>query len=130
MPPDPLKSPLCFEPFNSDMVRLSNALPNPIQAALFINIKTEGHNVAVFIFTTVTVIFLPLSFVTSYMGMNTKDIRDLDQGQWLFWAVAGPLSVAVLLLLWLIVGWGQRWRMSHQARRVHEAEDWKWGHQD
>ena len=101
-----------------------------IQAALFINIKTEGQNVAIFVFTTVTVIFLPLSFVTSYLGMNTKDIRDLNQSQWLFWAIGGPLTVAILLFLWLIVEWGQRWRMSRQARRAHDAEDWKWDHQD
>src|SRR5688572_25633063 len=117
-------------PRNGDFVSPSNAILSLIQAALFINIKTEGQNVAIFVFTTVTVIFLPLSFITSYMGMNTKDIRDLNQGQWLFWAVGGPLTVVGLLVLWLIVGWGQRWRMSLQSRRVRDAEDWKWGHQD
>jgi hypothetical protein len=48
------------------------------------------------VFTIVTVIFLPLSFVTSYFGMNTADIRDMDSRQPLFWAVAIPLTVVTV----------------------------------
>jgi len=35
------------------------------QAVLQLEIKTEGQNTSIFVFTVVTVIFLPLSFVTS-----------------------------------------------------------------
>ncbi|KAF5556588.1 Mg2+ transporter like zinc transport [Fusarium mexicanum] len=59
------------------------------QAALFIKIKAEDQSVAIYLFTFVTVVFLPLSFATNYMGMNTSDIRDMKQGQWIFWAVGG-----------------------------------------
>ena len=48
------------------------------------SIKSEGQGVAIFVFTVVTVVFLPLSTVTSYMGMNASDIRDMGQGQWIF----------------------------------------------
>lgn len=44
------------------------------------------------VFTVVTVIFLPLSFVTSYFGMNASDIRDMDETQAVFWSVAIPLT--------------------------------------
>lgn len=28
--------------------------------------------------------------------MNTADVRELRQGQWIFWTVAGPLASAVI----------------------------------
>ena len=51
-------------------------------------------------FTTVTVFFLPLTMLASVFGMNTNDIRNMNQNQWLFWVIAGPLC-AVGVLLWL-----------------------------
>ena len=100
------------------------------QAALLINVKAEGQGLAIFIFTIVTVIFLPLSFATSYLGMNTSDIRDLEQGQWLLWAIGGPLTVFVVLVAWLIARRGPRWRSARQTRKLMDIEDWKWGYQD
>lgn len=44
-------------------------------------INEEDHGKAILVFTVVTIIFLPLSFVTSYLGMNTSDIRDMDNKQ-------------------------------------------------
>ncbi|KAE8846396.1 hypothetical protein PTNB73_02378 [Pyrenophora teres f. teres] len=58
-----------------------------------LEINEEDHGKAIMVFTVVTVIFLPLSFATSYFGMNTSDIRDMDQTQTLFWSVAIPLTV-------------------------------------
>jgi hypothetical protein len=48
------------------------------------------------VFTVVTVIFMPLSFVTSYLGMNTADIRDMENKQSLFWAIAVPLTAITM----------------------------------
>lgn len=48
------------------------------QAALLLEIRAEGQNTAMFVFTVVAVIFLPLSIVTSYFGMNTSDGRDIE----------------------------------------------------
>ena len=63
--------------------------------------KSRQEN-AVYAFTIVTVIFLPLSAVSSIFGMNTSDMRDLEQGQWLYWATAVPVTLGVILLglLW------------------------------
>ncbi|KAH8905061.1 hypothetical protein BR93DRAFT_945996 [Coniochaeta sp. PMI_546] len=56
---------------------------------------------AIYAFTIVTVIFLPLSAVAGIFGMNTADVRDMDFDQWLYWATAVPVTVAVILLgLW------------------------------
>jgi len=57
-----------------------------------VNIRLEDHGKAVLVFTIVTIIFLPLSFVASYLGMNTNDIRNLRQDQSLFWIIAGSLT--------------------------------------
>lgn len=57
---------------------------------------------AIYAFTIVTVIFLPLSSVASIFGINTKDVRDTDLGQWAYWAAAVPVTAAVVFfgLLW------------------------------
>jgi Mg2+ and Co2+ transporter CorA len=51
-------------------------------------------------FTTVTVFFLPLTMVASVFGMNTNDIRNMPENQWLFWITAGPLCASGLIM-WL-----------------------------
>ncbi|KZF19587.1 hypothetical protein L228DRAFT_250628 [Xylona heveae TC161] len=61
-----------------------------------VNMRQEDHGKAILVFTVVTLIFLPLSFVTSYFGMNTSDIRDMAAGQGIFWAVAGTVTLLVV----------------------------------
>jgi hypothetical protein len=60
-----------------------------------IAIVEEGDSKAIFIFTLVTIVFLPLSFVSSVFGMNTVDVRDMASTQKLFWIVALPVTAAV-----------------------------------
>ncbi|KAF2489673.1 hypothetical protein BU16DRAFT_544052 [Lophium mytilinum] len=59
-------------------------------------INEEDHGKAILVFTLVTIIFLPLSFVTSYLGMNTADIRDMENKQSLFWEIALPLTAVTV----------------------------------
>jgi Mg2+ and Co2+ transporter CorA len=66
----------------------------------------------------VSTIFLPLSFVSSYLGMNTVDIRDMERDQGLFWQAALPLTVVVIALVLLgaynagrILSWVSRGRL-------------------
>jgi hypothetical protein len=59
-------------------------------------INEEDHGKAILVFTVVTVIFLPLSFVTSFLGMNTSDIRDMNSTQKVFWEIAMPLTAVVM----------------------------------
>lgn len=61
-----------------------------------LEINEEDHGKAIMVFTTVTVIFLPLSFVTSFLGMNTTDIRDMGSSSSLFWAIAVPLTIVTM----------------------------------
>lgn len=61
-----------------------------------ISLKAESNNKAIIVFTVVTIIFLPLSFVTSYLGMNTSDLRNMKSGQTLFWAIGAPVAFVTL----------------------------------
>lgn len=59
---------------------------------------------AIYVFTIVTIIFLPLSAVSSIFGMNTSDIRDMELSQWAYWAAALPITAAVIFLGLLFTG--------------------------
>ena len=56
----------------------------------------DRHEAAIMILTAVTVIFLPLSFISSVFGMNTADIRHMNWGQWVYWVSAIPVTIAVI----------------------------------
>ncbi|KAK4077895.1 uncharacterized protein Triagg1_3589 [Trichoderma aggressivum f. europaeum] len=79
---------------------------------------------AIYAFTLVTIIFLPLSAISSIFGMNTNDIRNMDFDQWLYWVVALPVTVIIIIagLWWMdelsnATDWliGKRWRSSKGA---------------
>ncbi|KAJ5725046.1 uncharacterized protein N7483_006403 [Penicillium malachiteum] len=74
-----------------------------------VDIIQEDHGKATLIFTIVATIFLPLSFVSSYLGMNTADIRNMDAKQVLFWEVATPFTVVVVSVVLLV---------AYNARRI------------
>lgn len=63
----------------------------------------DRQEAAILVFTTVTIVFLPLSFVASVFGMNTADIRNMNTPQWLFWACAIPCTVLVMALSMLVI---------------------------
>lgn len=71
-------------------------------------LKQDSNGKAILVFTTVTVIFLPLSFMTSYFGMNTPDIRDMAIEQWVFWAASAPLTILVVTFCMTVAYQGQK----------------------
>lgn len=68
-----------------------------------LEIQQESNGNALIVFTLVTIIFLPLSWATSYLGMNTSDIRNSENGQWMFWIIALPVTSVVIGLSLLVV---------------------------
>lgn len=65
------------------------------------DVNKDRQERAIYAFTLVTVIFLPLSSVASIFGMNTTDVREMNSSQWLYWAVAIPVTICILVLgLW------------------------------
>ncbi|RYO78437.1 hypothetical protein DL766_001500 [Monosporascus sp. MC13-8B] len=85
-----------------------------------IDTTKDRHDNAIYAFTIVTVIFLPLSAVASIFGMNTRDVRDMDLDQWAYWAAAVPVTAVVVFLglLWTgELGNIVRWIQSFSPRR-------------
>ncbi|KAI3336240.1 hypothetical protein F4824DRAFT_462651 [Ustulina deusta] len=86
--------------------------------------RKDYHDQAVYAFTIVTVIFLPLSAISSIFGMNTSDLRELEQGQWLYWATAVPVTVGVILIgLWWMgeLGNAALWLLNLRQRQSASA---------
>ncbi|KAK0641789.1 hypothetical protein B0T16DRAFT_220794 [Cercophora newfieldiana] len=59
---------------------------------------------AVMLFTIITIIFLPLSFFSSYFGQNVSDITGDEKNptEAQQWKIGGPVSAAVIVLALLI----------------------------
>ena len=77
-----------------DLRENSNSLVT--RTVQLVNIRLEDHGKAILVFTIVTIIFLPLSFVSSFFGMNFSDIRNMSQTQSLFWIVAASVTAGVV----------------------------------
>jgi hypothetical protein len=75
---------------------------NRLQNIQRIDSNKDRQEAAVYAFTVVTIIFLPLSTVAGILGMNTNDVRNMTVNQWVFWATALPLTVIIvtLCLIW------------------------------
>lgn len=77
-----------------------------------VEVRQENHGKAIMAFTIVTVVYLPLSFVTSFFGMNTADVRDTTSTQIVYWAVSLPLTLLTIGVALLI---------GFKAERVQES---------
>lgn len=64
----------------------------------------DQQEAAIAAFTMVTIIFLPLSWLSGIFGMNTVDIRELEYRQWLYWLIAIPFAFALGAGAWWLVG--------------------------
>jgi hypothetical protein len=76
---------------------------------------------AIYAFTLVTIVFLPISTVSSIFGMNTTDVRDMNYSQWLYWVVAIPLTIVVILVgLWFMGELGNltQWLLGRSGKGV------------
>ncbi|USP74004.1 hypothetical protein yc1106_01278 [Curvularia clavata] len=59
--------------------------------------KKQRQERAMYISTIVAMIILPISTVSNIFAMNIKDIRDMNNGQWVLWAVAIPVTAVVVI---------------------------------
>jgi hypothetical protein len=56
--------------------------------------------------TVVTIVFLPMTFLTGYFGMNIEPFPALQHGESYFWIIAIPVAfVTILFLMRDILKW-------------------------
>ena len=58
----------------------------------------DDNSKSIFIFTLVTVLFLPLTFVAGFFGMNLHGISDSGRDYWHFWIIALPMTAGIILI--------------------------------
>ena len=76
-----------------------------VQNVQLVETMQDDNGRAIFIFTFITILFLPLSFVAGFFGMN---LQGIDGTTSLFWKVAVPLTGSIMLLCFAVVIWGER----------------------
>ncbi|KAI4248411.1 MAG: hypothetical protein L6R40_000970 [Gallowayella cf. fulva] len=88
-------------------------------------IVSDSQNKAVLIFTGVTIVFLPLSFFTSYYGMNLSTIVNTPRTEGYFWRVCGSAALFIVLVVtlgasrhWLKQMWKSRRAVKHHHNMV------------
>ena len=69
-----------------------------VQNVQLVETLQDDNSRAILIFTLITVLFLPLSFVAGFFGMNVSGIDPATSTTRHFWAVALPLTGGILLL--------------------------------
>ena len=67
----------------------------------------DDNGRAIFIFTFITVLFLPLSFVAGFFGMNLSGISGTTQTTSHFWYIALPVTAAIMILCALVIFEGE-----------------------
>ena len=79
-----------------------------IQNVHLVETLQDDNGRAIFIFTFITILFLPLSFVAGFFGMNLQGINGTSYGASLFWKIAVPVTGAIMLLCFAVIIWGER----------------------
>jgi Mg2+ and Co2+ transporter CorA len=69
--------------------------------------------------TAATIMFLPLTFITGYFGMNLTDFPSLQNSERFFWFLVTPVAIATALLLLRskIRGWVAQLIRTRKIRR-------------
>ena len=111
------------EAFLDDMIKHFKTLKDYAQEAEtlttnYILVSNEDNTKAIIVFTTVTVIFLPLNAVSSVLGMNVVDIRSTTRGSSLFWEIAIPVTFAVLILCLIVVKIRLKFKLRRRLGKV------------
>lgn len=66
---------------------------------LIFNSHSAAQNESMKQLTLVTILFLPLTFLTGYFGMNFEQFRGIQNSDVYFWKIAVPICFAVTLYL-------------------------------
>ncbi|KAF5963600.1 family sulfate permease [Fusarium coicis] len=87
-----------------------------------IDFTRDRQERAIYSFILITIIFLPISAVSCIFGMIMTDVRDMNYSQWLYWVVAIPVTVLVIVLgLWFMGELGSlaRWLSGRPGKGIY-----------
>ena len=79
-----------------------------VQNVHLVETLQDDNGRAIFIFTFITVLFLPLSFVAGFFGMNLQGISGTSYKATLFWKIAVPVTGFIVLVCFAVIIWGER----------------------
>ena len=87
-----------------------------------VDTSQEQNGKYLFVFTVVTVFFLPATFVAGFFGMNLQGINPSPWGVKHFWEIAVPLTAGVVLVALvfartiddLLAAWSRWWNRKKQ----------------
>jgi Mg2+ and Co2+ transporter CorA len=83
--------------------QMSNSAAGMID--LIFNTISAYQNESMKQLTVVTIIFLPMSFLTGYFGMNLQHFPSLNNDEGYFWSIALPVAFGVMLFLMRNIFW-------------------------
>lgn len=78
-----------------------------VQNVQLVETLADDHGRAIFVFTLITIVFLPLSFVASFFGMNLARISGSDSTVSHFWYTGLPFTAGILALCITFVAYGE-----------------------
>ncbi|KAL8787731.1 MAG: hypothetical protein Q9213_002051 [Squamulea squamosa] len=91
----------CCEELRTRVINLQ------VENVQLVETLADDNSRAIFVFTFITVLFLPLSFVATFFGMNLAGIADSTSKVSDFWYIAVPFTVGILVLCALFLAWGE-----------------------
>ncbi|KAB5517532.1 hypothetical protein GE09DRAFT_1045293 [Coniochaeta sp. 2T2.1] len=111
---------------NDNLLQIAKAADNMID--LIFNTIAARQNEVLQLLTNVTIIFLPMTFLTGYFGQNFQPFPELDKGIALFWKIAIPLIVGTILVVMspqivdYLRSMSQRRRIVTMRKRVRDRK--------
>jgi cytochrome c biogenesis protein CcdA len=90
-------------------------------------VVADSQNSAILIFTTVTIVFLPLSFLTSYFGMNLQGVVDTSHDEPFFWRICGGFATALLGLVFVTAYKKELRRKTGRVLKGQGSRPWAGG---
>ena len=78
-----------------------------VQNVHLVETLQDDNGRAIFVFTFITVLFLPLSFVAGFFGMNVGGITNTTSTVWHFWLIALPVTAGIMVLCGVVVFYGE-----------------------
>jgi hypothetical protein len=80
--------------------------------------------------TSLATLYIPLSFVSTFLGMNVKEISQQGTSLWVFFAIAIPLSLITILTLakWNTLLTVRDYLFAPQGRKSSRTRGQRWMH--